>query len=116
MEKQTIQNLIDTIVLAELKDFINLDSKEVVSLADKFAENSKDLDEIIDMIMNSKRYNHITTQNGDTYLFGTSLKQVMGFIDWSYGYIRDDDTCWREYITCDGRSYQLNYFVDMDEV
>ena len=115
MEKQTIQNLIDTIILEKLKEQICLDGHDVVILAEELTENSKDLDEIIDMIMNSKRYNYIKTKRGDDYIFGTSLKQVMGFIDWSYGYIRDDDTCWREYITCDGRSYQLNYFVEGDE-
>jgi len=116
MDNRTIQNLLDYYILEQLKEFICLDSREIEIYVEKFADNSEDLEEMIDMVMNSKRYNHITTQCGDTYLFGTSYKQVKEFIDWSDGYIRDDDTCWLEYITCNGESYQLNYFIDVNEV
>ena len=112
MEKRTIENLIDYIILEELKKQDTLCSYEFVKIFERLTDNSEDLDEILETIGRTKRYNYIIDKEGIGWIFGTSEQQVRDFVDSEI--LRDDDPCWTDYIVCDGHSYKLNYFVEVE--
>ena len=59
MTKETMQNIVDSIVLGELETYYYLTSETVVHMFEPYCENSEDLDEVLEFIFNSKKYNYI---------------------------------------------------------
>lgn len=95
MTKRTIENLIDTEILKQLDMYYYIPSTAVPNLFD--TDNNDDLEEIFDIISNSKRYNYILLQNGDAYIFSKSHKNsvVELFNDIP---INLDDQVWGTYV------------------
>ena len=112
MEKRTIENLVDYIILEELKKTDILTDNDVVKIAEKLADNFKDYEDILGIVGKTKRYNLVIDKAGNGWIFGTSEQQVRDFVDSEV--LRDDDPCWTDYIVCDGHSYKLNYFVEVE--
>lgn len=107
MTKRTIENLIDTKILEELGRFYYISATEIPDLFD--VDNNEDLEEIFEIISNSKRYNYILLQNGDAYIFSISTKSsaVALFNDIP---ISLDDQVWGTYV------YKCNESMTLKEL
>lgn len=80
MENRLLNNLVDNMVLQELKGYVSIKAKDIVKMFEKLCDSSEDLEEILDIVTNSKRYNYITLQNGCSYIFGATKEDVEDFI------------------------------------
>lgn len=112
MTNRTIENLVDEKVLEKIKKEKWFTMQDVIEEFEPLCENSDDLDEIMDIVGNSDRYNYVNSQDGTGYIFGTTEKDIEIFIN--SGKFDDDDPAWNEYVTCGNSSYKLSYFVDID--
>lgn len=109
MKKETIQNIVDNIILKRLEEYYFISSAEVVEILEFYAENSEDLDELLELVFNSKRYNYILLQNGDGYIFSsTNIKCIRAFFEDVP--INDNDQCWNCYV------YKNNYSMTLLEL
>lgn len=97
MTKETMQNIVDSIVLGELEIYFYITSKEVVNMFEPYCENSEDLDEVLEFIFNSKKYNYILLQNGDGYIFSktyeSSIRELFETVP-----INLNDQVWNVYV------------------
>lgn len=110
MKKITIQNLLEDLVLKELKDNYYITGDDIVNIFEKYCDNSEDLDEILDIVANSKKYNHIICTD-DSYYFGKKRKQIKNFI--KFANISDKDDCWTDFIYCEDSIFERLYqFTD----
>lgn len=105
MTKRTIENLIDKIVLTQLKDNYYLHTSDIVGYFEKLCETSEDLEEIIDIFSNSKNYNYILLQNGEGYFVSFDKQDFRMFFD-DIG-ISANDPVWHEYFIYRSVSHTL---------
>ena len=105
MTKNAIQHMIDKIILKELKENYYMHDCEIMAIFDSMCEKSEDLDEMIEMSSNSKRYNHILLQNGEGYFVAFDKMSFRMFFD-DVG-VPANDPIWHEYFTYGGVSHTL---------
>lgn len=110
MEKTILEKIITKEILNLLNEHIYLDMEDIDFKLKKYDLKEEELELIMQIIANSKLYNHITLQNGQSYIFGKTQNEIKCFI--SLINISENDNTWNEYVSCNGYSYQLNYFID----
>ena len=113
MKTNTIENLIDKIILDKLKEKVLIDTDDIL---EDLATDYNDKQELRDFIYNSKRYNSVYTDINYQYVFGTKKQCIKNAVEKLCGLVQDDDACWVTYIDCDGKSMKLNEFINLDEV
>lgn len=93
--KQTLENLVDNQVLNYLKEYYYASIDGIIDLFEPLCDYSEDLDEIINIIKGSKRYNYILLENCDSYIVGRDKQSMREFLeDMEISY---DDDVWGEY-------------------
>ena len=114
MTKQTIQNILDEIILKKLEDDYYLKSSEIVDEFEQYCDNEEDLDEITDLIFNSKKYNYILLQNGEGFILSKDKGSFECFFELED--ILDRDEVWNEYFYYNNSSEKLiNIYQDIKE-
>ena len=105
MTKETLQNIIDSMVLDWLHDYYYMSTEKLTDIFEVHCECSEDFDEILEMVLNSKRYNMITLQNGDGFIVSTNKNDFREFFECVK--ISDNDSIWLDYVYCGNNSIQL---------
>lgn len=105
MTRETMENILIDIVNYNLSINSYLTSEEVIEIFEKYCESSEDLDEITEIIFNSKRINYVLLQNGEGYLIGTKRKNWDCFF--TLVEISDRDEVWNEFFYYNNSSEKL---------
>ena len=118
MENRLLNNLVDCMVLNELNGNPYVEAEDVIKIFEKLFENSEEVDEVLDIITKSKRYNYITLQNGFSYIFGVTKEDVDDFIycvnNVEKTLISDNDPVWNEFIYYGKESCKLRDILDKE--
>lgn len=108
MTKRTIENIIQNRVLEHLQDYFYMTTNDVAELFEPFCETSDDLEEVLEIALNSKLYNYITKKNGEGFIFSNKKKDkdhILGL----FCQVRfdDNDPIWNDYVSYNGVSMTL---------
>lgn len=105
MTRETVENILYSIIKRNLKSEGFMPSNDVLDLFEKYCGNSEDLDEIFEILTNSKKFNYVLLQNGESYFVGKDKT------DWQLFFINveisDRDEVWNEFFYYNNSSERL---------
>lgn len=105
MREETLQNIIDSMVLDWLHDYYYMSTEKLTDIFEIHCECYNDLEEITELALNSKRYNTISLQSGESYIISQNKNDFRTFFEDVE--ISDSDIIWLCYVYCDNKSIML---------
>ena len=106
MTKKTIKALIDNKVLDAFVTYSFLSLDAISNAFEEICSSSRDLDEILDIVVNSKCYNCVKLKSGHGYIFPISSNgRIRAFFEDVE--IAEDDPVWDKYVYNAHRSMTL---------
>ena len=113
MKNETLENILSDYVSENYFEGRNhyISDEDLVNFFEPLIDNEEDLEEVIDIIVNSKKFNHITLESGIGYLTTKEVEDLTELV----AILPEKGDFWRDYISVNGERNSMTWLEFNDK-